>query len=111
MKLSFQLSSSRTTNEWLAFARQADDYGFAEIHLADRLDFQFATWPILFAMACHTQRVLLGTGVTNPYLRHPALTAKMISLLDQESRGRAVLGLGLGIVWQYQMPGIKELHP
>ena len=110
MKLSFQVSSTRTTDEWLAFAHQADDYGFAEIHLADRLDFHFPTWPTLFAMARHTQRILLGTGVTNPYLRHPVLAAKLLSLLDEESGGRAVLGLGMGSVWHYQMLGITELH-
>ncbi len=111
MKLSFQVSSGLSSDEWLSLAQQAEEYGFHGIHVADRLDFQFPTWPTLFAMARHTSRIRLGTGVTNPYLRHPAITAKMISLLDAQSNGRAVLGLGLGSTWHYKMLGMSELRP
>jgi 5,10-methylenetetrahydromethanopterin reductase len=38
----------------------------------------------------------LGTGVTNPFTRHPAVAASAIAALQELSRGRAVLGIGRG---------------
>jgi 5,10-methylenetetrahydromethanopterin reductase len=51
---------------------------------------------ILAAAAPTTTSVLLAVGVTNPYLRHPALTASTMATVHELSRGRAVLGLGAG---------------
>ena len=49
------------------------------------------------ALAAHaTSRIRLGTGVTNPYTRHPAVTACSIATVQAESGGRAVLGIGRG---------------
>ncbi len=50
----------------------------------------------LASVAMRTTDILLGTGVTDPYSRHPAVTAAAIATLDELSQGRAVLGLGLG---------------
>ena len=50
----------------------------------------------LAAAAGRTERLLLGTRVTDPYIRHPALTAVALASLDEASGGRAVLGIGPG---------------
>lgn len=50
----------------------------------------------LASVALHTERIRLGTGVTDPYSRHPAITAASIATLDELAGGRALLGLGLG---------------
>lgn len=50
----------------------------------------------LASVALHTKRIRLGTGVTDPYSRHPAITAASIATLDELAGGRALLGLGLG---------------
>ena len=39
----------------------------------------------------------LGTCVTDPFARHPALTAMAIATLDEISNQRAILGVGAGI--------------
>jgi len=44
----------------------------------------------------HTQRIRLGPGVTDPYSRHPAITASTMATLDELATGRALIGLGLG---------------
>jgi len=44
----------------------------------------------------NTERIQLGTAVTNPYTRHPALTAAAIATVDEVSGGRTILGLGAG---------------
>jgi alkanesulfonate monooxygenase SsuD/methylene tetrahydromethanopterin reductase-like flavin-dependent oxidoreductase (luciferase family) len=43
-----------------------------------------------------TTRVRLGTAVLLPALRHPVVLAGQIANVDQISRGRVVLGLGVG---------------
>jgi len=50
----------------------------------------------LATVAGATTRVGLGTGVTNPYTRHPVLTAAAIATVDELSGGRATLALGAG---------------
>ena len=50
----------------------------------------------LAALTTHTTRIQLGPGVTDPYSRHPAVTAATIATLDELCGGRAVLGLGVG---------------
>lgn len=43
-----------------------------------------------------TQRIRLGTGVTNPVTRDPAVLASAFNTLQQESGGRMSLGIGRG---------------
>ena len=50
----------------------------------------------LTAIAGVTERVQLGTGVVNPYTRHPAQLAASFATLDEFSAGRAICGLGIG---------------
>jgi 5,10-methylenetetrahydromethanopterin reductase len=51
---------------------------------------------VLSQVASKTTRIKLATGITNPYVRHPALIASAIMSLDAISHGRAVLGIGAG---------------
>ena len=43
-----------------------------------------------------TERLVLGTAVTNPVTRHPGITAANAATLDEVSGGRFVLGIGAG---------------
>ena len=51
---------------------------------------------LLAAAAAVTTRLRLAVGVTNPYLRHPAITAVAAMTVHELSEGRGVLGLGPG---------------
>jgi alkanesulfonate monooxygenase SsuD/methylene tetrahydromethanopterin reductase-like flavin-dependent oxidoreductase (luciferase family) len=54
-------------------------------------------WTQLAAVAAVTQRAGLGTLVTPPFFRNPALLAKQVATLDQiAGPGRAIVGLGAG---------------
>lgn len=50
----------------------------------------------LTAIAAATTRVALGTGVVNPFTRHPAQLAASFATLDESSHRRAIAGLGIG---------------
>ena len=56
----------------------------------------FEAWTELAAVAAITQRAGLGTLVTPPFFRNPAVLAKQIATLDHISGGRAMVGLGAG---------------
>jgi phthiodiolone/phenolphthiodiolone dimycocerosates ketoreductase len=48
------------------------------------------------AMAMRYRGVRIGTGVTEPFRRHPATLAQAFVTLDHLTKGRAILGLGNG---------------
>src|SRR5580658_5306695 len=48
------------------------------------------------AWALATERLKLSTGATNPFTRHPVVTAASVATLQVMSGGRAVLGIGRG---------------
>ena len=77
-------------------AKLAEASGFDKVWLADER-FYREVYTCLAAFAANTSRVGLGPCVTDPFARHPALTAMAIATLDEISGGRAVLGIGAGI--------------
>ena len=54
-------------------------------------------WIILSAVAVKTKRIKLGTTITPLARRRPWIVAKQVSTLDCLSKGRMILGVGLGI--------------
>ena len=50
----------------------------------------------LGALAAASGRLRLATCVTDPFIRHPALTGAAIATVDDMAPGRAILGLGAG---------------
>ncbi len=62
--------------------------------------------PLSYAAAI-TDRVRLATGVLILPQRHPAYVAKQMATLDQLSRGRAMLGVGIGwLEEEFQTVGV-----
>jgi 5,10-methylenetetrahydromethanopterin reductase len=83
-------------------AAHAEALGYDDYWLADERFFR-EVYACLALCAARTRRVRLGPCVTDPYSRHPALTAMAIATLDEISGGRALLGLGAGV------SGFREL--
>ena len=102
MRTGLLLLPSRPVSELVDLAVAAETLGYDDVWLADERFFREA-YTILGLIAARTSRVRLGPGVTDPYSRHPALTAMAIATLDEVSGGRAVLGLGAGV------SGLREL--
>ena len=68
------------------------------LHASPRPDEQqmLEGWTLISALAAETSRIRLGMLVLNINNRNPALTAKMVTTLDQISAGRLELGIGAG---------------
>ena len=63
------------------------------------------------AVAVSTERIKLGTSVTEPVRRHPALLANEWLTLDHLSKGRAILGLGAGEAENIEPYGLDYSRP
>jgi len=94
----------------------AEDVGFEYVWITDHYNNK-EVYESLAVIAKKTETIKLGPGVTNPYVRSPAITASAMATLDEISNGRAVLGIGpgdkatfdaLGIAWTKPVTTIKE---
>ena len=93
----------RTWEEVRAAAVEFDRLGFDHLWVCDHVYGVplptlpiFEAWTELAAVAAITSRAGLGTLVTPPFLRNPAILAKQVATLDHVSDGRAIVGLGAG---------------
>jgi len=74
----------------------AEGEGWDGLLLADSQNLQAEVFVELALAARATERLLLGTGVTNPITRHPAVIAGAAATLQAESNARMHLGIGRG---------------
>jgi 5,10-methylenetetrahydromethanopterin reductase len=82
-----------------SFAEQAAELEEAGVGRLWLIDSQLAMKDVytgLSLAALATERMTLGTGVTNLHTRHPTVTANAIAAVAELSGGRAALGLGAG---------------
>jgi probable F420-dependent oxidoreductase len=93
----------RTWDDARAAAIEFDRLGFDSVWACDHLYSVpmpnlpiFEAWTQLAAVAAVTQRVGLGTLVTPPFFRNPAVLAKQVATIDHISGGRTIVGLGAG---------------
>jgi 5,10-methylenetetrahydromethanopterin reductase len=84
-----------TARDAAALARKSEELGFDHFTWGDTVYRE--TYVTLAACALATERVALGTSVTNPMTRSPFVTANAIATLDELSGGRAFLGIGMGL--------------
>ncbi len=83
-------------DRFVAMAREIEELGFDQLWLTDSSLHAHDVYSYLTLAATATGRVRLGSSVTNPLTRHPALGALAIATIDEVSGGRAVYGIGVG---------------
>lgn len=97
-------------------AKLAEDAGFETIWITDHYNNR-DVYSTLAILSLATNKVKLGTGVTNPYTRSVAVTASSIGSINEISGGRAILGIGpgdkatfdaMGIAWEKPLTAVKE---
>ena len=77
-------------------ARRAEAAGFDGLAVVDSQNLAGDPYVGLALATRETERLRLGTAVTNPVTRHPAVTAAAAVTLQVASDGRFVLGIGRG---------------
>jgi 5,10-methylenetetrahydromethanopterin reductase len=95
MALEAEFSPGMALSECQELARLVEHAGFDRLGISD-----VVLWPDTFVVqamcAQVTERVRIGSMVSNPYSRHPAVLAAAVGDLQELSGGRAFLGLGVG---------------
>jgi 5,10-methylenetetrahydromethanopterin reductase len=89
------LNAEYPVRELVELGRLAERLGYRHVLYTDVRLFR-ECYLGLAALAAGTTALLLGPGVTDPYSRHPAVTASTIATFDELSGGRALLALGVG---------------
>ena len=88
--------SSNYTTETLAIVKLIEELGFDSVWTGDSQMLHRDAYCDLTLWSINTSRIKLGPCVTNPFTRHPSVTASAILSIDELSHGRALLGIGAG---------------
>src|SRR5215813_8751185 len=80
----------------LSLTEQSERAGFEYGWIFDSHVLWKDPYPLLALMASRTQKMKLGTCVTNPAVRDLTVTASLFATLNLISGGRMVLGIGRG---------------
>jgi probable F420-dependent oxidoreductase len=96
MQFGFTLKPDHSAEATIDLARVAEAGGFDYGWLFDSHILWREPYPLLTLMAGATERMRLGTCVTNPGTREPTVTASALATLDEISGGRMDLGIGRG---------------
>jgi 5,10-methylenetetrahydromethanopterin reductase len=96
MNLSVNLMPEAPVSELVSLAKMAEELGYRRVWVYDEGLAMRDVYVTMTAIAAATTKVQIGTGITNPYTRHPSTTAAAIATLHEFSGGRAFLGLGAG---------------
>lgn len=76
--------------------RRVESLGYDHLWVADSSLHARCAFSYLTLAAVHSTSLRLGTGITQPRTRHPAVAANALATLQEVSGGRAVLGVGAG---------------
>jgi 5,10-methylenetetrahydromethanopterin reductase len=93
----------------IRLARLVENHDFENLWYAEEKFFR-DPYVSLTHVLHHTSRIKVGLGVTDPYTRHPALTAMAMGTLAELAGGRGVLGIGAGFSG-LQALGVKQPKP
>lgn len=92
-------------------AKLSEKLGFRRCWIYDEGLHTRDVYVTLTSIAIATKKILLGPGITNPYVRHPGITAAAIASLDEISDGRAFIGIGAGGGLTLTPLGIERSKP
>ena len=116
MKFGIEFVPQTDLNEIARLVKLAEDVGFEYAWITDHYNNK-NVYASLALIAQATETIKLGPGVTNPYVRSPAISASAIATIDEISGGRATFGIGpgdkatfdaLGIPWEKPVTTIKN---
>ena len=115
MKFGIEFVPQIPLDELVRLVKIAEDVGFEYAWITDHYNNK-NVYETLALIASETETIKMGPGVTNPYVRSPAISASAIATIDEISNGRATFGIGpgdkatfdaLGIAWDKPVSTIK----
>ena len=115
MKFGIEFVPQIPLDELVSLVKLAEDVGFEYAWITDHYNNK-NVYETLALIASETETIKMGPGVTNPYVRSPAISASAIATIDEISEGRATFGIGpgdkatfdaLGIAWEKPVSTIK----
>lgn len=110
MRFSLRVNNDLDLATLTALARAAETGGFDQLWVSN--DLFLRSCPVLLTtLAERTSRILLGSGILNPYSIHPAEIAMLAATLQEASGGRFLLGLGAGADEFLGWAGIERGRP
>ena len=96
MKISLGVYPNQEPADIIASAKMADEIGFDTLWMLDSHLLFREVYTMLGAIGVSTERIKIGTAVTNPLTRHMTVTASAFVTLSQLTAGRAKLGISVG---------------
>jgi 5,10-methylenetetrahydromethanopterin reductase len=109
MNYGLLLLGEHTPDRLIGLAQLIEKHGFENLWYAEEKFFR-DPYVSLTHVLHHTSRIKVGVGVTDPYTRHPALTAMAMGTLAELAGERGVLGIGAGFSG-LQALGMKQPKP
>jgi 5,10-methylenetetrahydromethanopterin reductase len=116
VKLGIELVPQQKIDKIVEYIKQAEEHNFDFAWITDHYNNR-NTYVTLTMAALQTQKIKIGTGVTNPFLVNPAVTASAIASIHEVSNGRAIMGIGagdsttlkqLGVEWKKPLSAVQE---
>ena len=95
----------------VGLARIAENLGCCRCWVYDEGLATRDVYVAMTAVALATSTIRVGTGITNPYSRHPGTTASAIATVDELSGQRAFVGIGAGGGMTLGPMGIERRRP
>ena len=110
MSFGLGLTPRWNVKDLIGIYKKAEELGFENAWVSDYVHLR-EVFSTLASIALFTERIKLGTFVTNPFTRNPLIVASAISTLDEISDGRAILGLAVGDETILRMTGCSWIKP
>lgn len=96
MKVGIRIPACDRPDRLASVAARAEQLGFDEVWFPDSQLLWRDVFSVLSVTALRTERIGLGTAVTNVVTRHPSVVASAARTVAELAPGRFTLGLGVG---------------
>jgi 5,10-methylenetetrahydromethanopterin reductase len=96
MRYGVTLQGVDEPEEFVDLVRWIEDLGYDDLWLTDSSLHAGDVYVYMTLALRATQRLRVGSAVTNPRTRHPAVTANAMASLARLAPGRVVCGIGVG---------------
>ena len=110
MKFGIEFVPNEPALKIASYAKTAEEQGCEYVWITDHYNNR-DVYSTISILALSTNKIKIGAGVTNPYTRHPVVTASNIAAVNEISGGRVILGIGPGDKMTFDALGIEGTKP